>query len=178
MSRFIIELKNEKQKSYKRVRYFISVLNAAFFIFYAIETKQNGVAYVLISLMVLLAGFSEDSISKNLNNKIKFSIVYVLLVIVWIKVNAWIALVHLFLLLADVIVRKIPETVFSDNEIIYPSFPAKKIQWNELENVILKDGILTIDFKNNKLLQAEIADTAVDVAAFNQYCKEQLKLSN
>ncbi len=27
-----------------------------------------------------------------------------------------------------------------------------------LDNVILKDNILTIDFKNNKLIQAEIED--------------------
>ena len=35
-------------------------------------------------------------------------------------------------------------------------FPGKKYQWDQFSNVVLKDNILTLDFKNNKLLQAEI----------------------
>ena len=39
------------------------------------------------------------------------------------------------------------------NGIVYPSFPKKIFKWSELDNVILKDKILTIDLKNNKLIQ-------------------------
>jgi hypothetical protein len=60
--------------------------------------------------------------------------------------------------------------------IIYPSFPVKEINWPELQNIILKDGILTIDFRNDKLIQQEIEeDEDVNEEDFNEFCKQQLR---
>jgi hypothetical protein len=43
--------------------------------------------------------------------------------------------------------------------IILPTlFSQKLVGWNELNNVILRNDLLTIDFKNNKVLQLEILD--------------------
>ena len=38
------------------------------------------------------------------------------------------------------------------------TFSTKLVGWNELNNVILRNDVLTIDFKNNKILQLEILD--------------------
>ncbi|MGC4034655.1 MAG: hypothetical protein QM764_01750 [Chitinophagaceae bacterium] len=45
-----------------------------------------------------------------------------------------------------------------------------------MSNAILKDGILTIDFKNNKIIQAEIDEeyAVVNEKEFNEFCKRQL----
>jgi hypothetical protein len=53
-------------------------------------------------------------------------------------------------------------------------FPGKKYQWNQFSNIVLKDNILTLDFKNNKLLQAEITTININEDAFNTFAKEQL----
>ena len=44
-------------------------------------------------------------------------------------------------------------------------------------NVVLKDGILTLDFKSNKIFQSELKEneTPVDEQKFNQFCTEQLQ---
>jgi len=49
--------------------------------------------------------------------------------------------------------------------------------WEEMNNVIIKDGIITVDFKSNKLLQKEIqsGSTAQDQKDFNEFCANQLK---
>jgi hypothetical protein len=49
--------------------------------------------------------------------------------------------------------------------------------WTEMENVILKDNILTIDFKANKIIQVEIVETArmVDETEFSLFCKELIQ---
>ena len=59
--------------------------------------------------------------------------------------------------------------VFSE-KIEQKNFPWKKYQWSEMSNVVLKDHILTMDFKNNKVIQAEI-DNQVDEKAFNSFVK-------
>lgn len=46
-------------------------------------------------------------------------------------------------------------------------------RWNEFSNIILKDNLLTLDFKNNKLIQLNIDETTVNIEenSFNKYCK-------
>jgi hypothetical protein len=53
----------------------------------------------------------------------------------------------------------------------------KRYDWNALQNVVLKDGLLTLDFKNNKLLQTPISieHSKTDTKQFNDFCQERLK---
>jgi hypothetical protein len=47
--------------------------------------------------------------------------------------------------------------------------------WDLIEQVILKDGLLTIDFKTNRLLQQHVGKNGVDnEKEFNTYCQRQL----
>ena len=48
----------------------------------------------------------------------------------------------------------------------------RTIEWKELNNVILKDGILTIDLKNNKVFQNEIMSPTSEMD-FNEFCDAQ-----
>lgn len=63
---------------------------------------------------------------------------------------------------------------FSSVHIEKRNFPTKKYTWDQLSNVVLKDNILTLDFKDNKLLQGEIETTSINEDAFNTFAKEQL----
>ena len=61
--------------------------------------------------------------------------------------------------------------------IVYPTFPKKTYLWKEIENVVLKDGVLTIDLKNNKLIQVVIdpeSSAAINEREFNLFCKSHL----
>jgi hypothetical protein len=57
-------------------------------------------------------------------------------------------------------------------------FPKKHV-WSEIDNIVLNGGILTIDFKNNQLLQLETDDEEddeydVEDEEFNNYCRSLL----
>ena len=78
-----------------------------------------------------------------------------------------------------------PEEIgFGEKEIVISGLWPKKIRWSELNNVIWKDGIITIDYKNNNLLQRETDDDEEDEdydateEEFNDYCEEQLRKAN
>jgi hypothetical protein len=68
------------------------------------------------------------------------------------------------------------EIAFDEEEIVVNSLPKKYYSWQDLNNVVIKDGILTIDFKNNKLIQKEIeSDTsAKEEQEFNEFCVGRL----
>ena len=70
--------------------------------------------------------------------------------------------------------------IISDVNIILPGLTgARVIEWIELTNVIKKYDILTIDFKNNKLLQVQVTDTDdINEDEFNLFCRERLSIKN
>jgi hypothetical protein len=72
------------------------------------------------------------------------------------------------------------EIGFSSEEIVFDGIFPKKVNWAELTNVLIKDGILTMDYKNNKLFQKETDeleeedDDEVTEEEFNAYCREHI----
>ncbi|MEJ7766317.1 MAG: hypothetical protein WKF89_00795 [Chitinophagaceae bacterium] len=67
---------------------------------------------------------------------------------------------------------------FSDEGIVFNSLFRKKFLWNEFDNIVLKDGIITLDFKSNRLFQKEIVDDGAytnQEDTFNQFCASRLK---
>jgi hypothetical protein len=51
--------------------------------------------------------------------------------------------------------KKNLEIGFSENSIVFNSFPRKAYGWNDFTNIVLRDNLLTLDFANNKLFQRE-----------------------
>ena len=65
--------------------------------------------------------------------------------------------------------------LFTPTEVIKLNFPKKVYQWNIFNNVIVKDNMLTLDFKNNHLFQAEIElPKNLNEKEFNQFAHAQL----
>lgn len=58
---------------------------------------------------------------------------------------------------------------------IKKTFANKLYEWASFNHVILKDGLLTLDFKNNKVLQLELRDNA-DEDSFNKFCSQKTKV--
>lgn len=88
----------------------------------------------------------------------------------------WVAIVLLGFDFLDYSATRHLVVSVSPEKIIYPSLFQKNIDWAELSNLVLKDGLLTIDFKNNRLIQQAVISTGnpVDEAAFNRFCREYL----
>lgn len=56
------------------------------------------------------------------------------------------------------------------------TFSNKVVGWNQLNNVILRNDLLTVDFKTNKILQLEILDNIPDIKEdeINGFCRSRL----
>lgn len=88
----------------------------------------------------------------------------------------WIPVLYFIAVALEKQVKFPNEIAFDEDGVTVNSFPRKSYEWKELANVVLKDGILTVDFKNNKLIQKEIESEASkkDEEEFNTFCKSQL----
>jgi len=68
------------------------------------------------------------------------------------------------------------EMAFDPTGMVINTFPKKYFPWNAIQNAIIKDDVITIDFNNNKLVQKDINEPVSEsvTSEFNQFCAEQI----
>lgn len=72
---------------------------------------------------------------------------------------------------------KKPLVIVEEKGVLMPGlFQSTLISWSELNNVVIKDGILTIDLKTDKVYQLEVDDakTSETPEYINDYCRQHL----
>jgi hypothetical protein len=182
MREYEIFLKNEKVKFYNRFGWLIIILNyiAITYISYLRSWFQE-MKWILVVFTLLLAACPVYRVVKNkyFPGDANFWPLFAVIIPGWFMLEfVWIAGINAVLAFFSVLTMKTPVVYIGSEQIIYPSFPKRKIQWTELNNVMLKDGLLTIDFKNNKLIQQSTDDSlsAVNEKEFNDFCRQQLKI--
>lgn len=179
--KFELSIKNEKADTYKKLASFIILLSVAIFAILIYYTDQAGTRPGFITAIIIIAIYFILNKVLPAGKKTRFEFESSALFIIsftWLLLLYWwqAAIFFVLLFLYKVSQRQLIVSV-SANTVIYPSFPKKEINWNELNNVVLKDDLLTIDFKNNKIIQQLIQkkEPALDEQEFNDFCKTQLK---
>ncbi len=181
MNNFIFILKNEKIASYKKSILAIIGLNLIFFIYLAFATENYrirnaaffAIGFIFLSFAIRLFFLKKNKEFSAVFSSLGFiSFIYLSLHLWWQAIAMAIILLFYFYSI------RLLQVIVSIKGIRYPSFPTKKIEWSSLNNLLLKDQILTIDFKNNKLIQtyidAEQKDVSVNEKEFNDFCRQQL----
>ena len=181
MKKFELGLQNEKQGLYKKITLFILFINLIFFIYGAIITTDPGQKkwFVFGTVVILINGvFTWDRNRRSPALRDSYAGNYIAVVFAWVILkNYWLATAHLILMILYIKANRDKIIRFMPSHIYIQGWPDKKIQWNSVSNVILKDKILTIDYKNNKLLQANVVEnwSKIEEQAFNQFCYEQIR---
>jgi hypothetical protein len=83
----------------------------------------------------------------------------ILSAICWLSVSHWMtAAIILCLGILEYLVNKDAFCRINENGITLSSFPKRTYKWKALANVVLKEGIFTIDQKNNKIFQIDVSE--------------------
>lgn len=178
MGNFEISIRNEKAKFYNRLSWFIIAINIALFLYLAFfSTDKSELKKSFGVLVLLVICFGLYLYFKSTKYQIGLHPFSFLIILGWIVIGRfWFAGINvLFDILSTISTRKFT-VIFSQANVVYPSFPTKTIPWHKLNNVILKDGLLTIDFKSNKIIQQYVDEskTNVNEKEFNEFCRQQL----
>jgi hypothetical protein len=177
-----IVLKDSNEKSFRLFGWFLCFLHLIAAGISALNASTNydlvvncifSCFYVLFILIYVLLG-------KKFSVFLRFRyFLYAWYIIFWITQPVYLAIPLLLLIIGfseNVRSRK-TSINFDDESIAYKQVLFSKVwKWQELENVVLKDGLLTLDFKNNHLLQVEpvAANGLGDVPGFNNFCQSRL----
>jgi len=179
---FIFTIPNEKKRFYDRFALLLFVLNAAGILirlfYFRSQQKNSEMVPLAVALLLLIYLFTIAY-----NNKIRayirtFTLATFCLSACWLLAGPWwVALLSLVLVAFYLGAQRELLITVSASHIIYPSLPKRKILWKELNNLVLKDGLLTIDFKNDHIIQhfPEQKMNWPDEKEFNEFCKEKLR---
>lgn len=138
---------------------------------------QNTLIY--ITIILLMVAWTAFTMLKNKKGRPSLYRISLLLGAWGIFIQpylSWLAFVYVAAAVLEKQVKFPEEIAFDNDEIIINSFPKKRYTWDAFQNIVLKDGLLTLDYKNNTLFQKQIESSVEKELedAFNLFCQERL----
>ena len=188
-------IKDKKYKSYKKFASLLFLINAAFFILLAFQSVSVSTRLILFTAAIILLVYSGYNWSYKKKKEKSYIAVYLLIAVTWISDTPfwYFSIFFIIIFLLQLRMESDFSILVSDRYVTINGFITKNHPWSDFNNIILKDELLTIDFKNNKLLQVEpdwngsIATEGIEnwevgkgysetEKEFNDFCKQQLGL--
>ena len=188
-----------KQKDRLKILPVLHLLVALIFIIDLSHVPENrikdwifSVVYFIAFVFLLIAGIFYKKILNNVLQHFRLLFLESMLflggsVYFWSKGLSLVAFSHAILagvlVLFMIYLRRKEDgelIIVSESNVILPGLTGHRIiEWNQLTNVIKRDDLLTLDFKNNRLIQVQIINPDdVPENEFNQFCRQQLAATN
>ncbi len=175
---YVVTLKKNSDRQVDIISILLCVLSVTAFVFEQISSRRINYLLTIVSI-VIAAGIIYNNFIARKDKSPRYRYLLFLAGITWIGMPylQWISIAFFALAFLEYQAKHPLEVGFTNDEIVINTLVRKRFHWNDLNNVILKDGLLTIDFKNNKLFQKETLDDDepdADEDEFNDYSKAQL----
>jgi len=178
---YIITLKGRSHAAINwisRLLYLFAIICFAYF--FRINTDTR-IAYGVFIVLISGYWFFIEQKTKN-TDEIFYRLGLLMAVFGWLiqpYQNYWLAGFYAICAILEKQVKFPEEIAFNETHVVINSFPKRTIPWSEVANAIIKDGMLTVDFRNNKIIQKEIAEDVEESVEkeFNAFCQEQISKS-
>ncbi len=169
-------LQKEKQTSYNSIAFAVGLLHLITFIVLAVSQYPKVIGMAVFGMGIVTTYFLLYFFYQN--NKFCYTfldITFYLFALWWLgKGVYWMAvLIFIFSIFSTLSKQKI-QIIFSAEQILYNALLKRSFNWADINNVVLKDGMLTIDFKNNKIIQQLIEEAGADETEFNGFCQKHI----
>jgi len=175
---YVVVIRNDNRRFINWTGFLLSILSALLFTFEMVQTERIvlplfiGVAFILgVILYNIFRARSET-------HDISYSKALLISAIIWTKMpyGQWLIFVFVSLAFLEYQAKLPLEIGFSSSQVVFNSLIRKRYAWSDISNVLLKDGLLTVDLKNNKLFQKLVDDGENEASEeeFNEWCSRHL----
>lgn len=175
---YLVILKKESERATDLLSFLLCLFSALCFLY--VQARSGKIDYMpLLATVVIIGGLIFNLIRRR-HRQVRYRSLLLLSAVGWIGMTSipWVAAVFFILFFLEHQTKRPLEIGFDLDRIVINSLIRRRYAWTDLSNVVLKDGLLTLDFKNNKLLQKEVADDEdeddADEEEFNMYCRQRL----
>ena len=168
---YVITLKKPDFRLFNFISQLMLFLSIIAFLYDGLQTKLPvSIAYFALCLVLIGSWVYVTAIKKNNSFRLALAIAAA----GWLFEPGYFKLLSVLFLVAAILEKKVKlaQQIHVDEEgVSFSHFTVKKDNWKELVNVILKDGLITIDYKNNRLFQKETE------SAFSPELEKEFNLS-
>ncbi len=176
---YIIVIRNERELFVNIIGLLLSVGSALLFAREMIEHQTWLIPQTLGIVFIVGVVVYNLIMSKRDNVTVYYSKSLLIAGLVWMKMpyGEWLLFAFIVLALLEYQAKHPLEIGFSGKEIVFNTLFKKRYNWSDLTNVVLKDGLLTVDFKSNRIFQKVIDDGESEASEeeFNLWAGEQLR---
>ncbi len=174
---YVVTLKRENAHKTDLVSLLLLIFSLLAFSFVQIRSGLN--LFLCLGMAVVLSGLLVNLRSARKKKEMRFRYWLFATGICWIGMPylQWLIIPFFVLAMMEAQAKYPLEIGFYSEGVVLNSLFNKKFPWSSLQSVILKDGLLTLDFNNNKLIQKEVLDDDDPDARedeFNDYCRSKL----
>ncbi|MDP9042438.1 MAG: hypothetical protein M3N30_10700 [Bacteroidota bacterium] len=174
---YVVILKRESARKTDQVSFLLLIFSILAFCY--AQIRYGIQVFLLIATAILLTGLLINLYTLRKGKEMRFRLWLFAAGIFWLGMPflQWMFIPYIFFALMEAQAKYPLEIGFDAQGIVINSLFKKKFSWTSLQSVILKDGLLTLDFKNNKLIQKEVLDDEDPDATedeFNDYCQSKL----
>ncbi|MFT3935376.1 MAG: hypothetical protein QM726_17250 [Chitinophagaceae bacterium] len=176
---YVVTLKNNSRRYIDRFSLLLLAISAILFLREQYFSNNIKIAYLFGAIAILaIVGYNLYR-QKTKQETAFYSSALFIAAIGWVTMPYlnWLFIPFALLGLFERQAKHPLEVGFTDTEIAINTLFRKRYKWTDFNNIILKDDLLTLDFKSNRLLQRETIDEEgdADEDEFNIYCREQLR---
>jgi len=174
---YVVTLKRENAHKTDLISLLLLIFSLLAFSFVQI---RNGLNLLLcLGIAIVLSGLLANLRSARKKKEMRFRYWLFATGICWIGMPylQWLIIPFFAMAMMEAQAKYPLEIGFYSEGVVLNSLFNKKFPWSSLQSVILKDGLLTLDFINNKLIQKEVLDDDDPDARedeFNDYCRSKL----
>lgn len=177
---YVVILKKDGERATDSLSVLLCFTSAVIFLLTQLRTLNSW--YYLGAFSVLLtAGLIYNLfIRGRRRKKVRYKYLLMLAALGWFGMPhlPWIGILFLGLAFLEHQTKRPLEIGFDHDRVVINTLIRKRHDWSVFNNVLLRDGLLTLDFKNNRLFQKEVVDDDdednADEEEFNAWCRERL----
>jgi hypothetical protein len=178
---YVVILKKTGQRAIDLLSTLLCLFSAFTLFYLALRSGQpDGLTLTIATLLLLGLGFIQWSRRRMRRDKVQYRYLLLLAAMGWMFFTPapWVGALFFVLSFLEYQTKRPLEIGFDDDRVVINTLIKRQFEWTAFNNVILKDGLLTLDFKTNRLIQKEVTEDDeeddADEEEFNAWCRARL----
>jgi hypothetical protein len=177
---YVVILKKNGERATDLLSLLLCFVSAIIFLYVQLSGLRTGYFFAADAVLILI-GLTVNILNRRNDRKqVRYRYILLVAALCWLGMPflPWVGILFVALAFLEYQTKRPLEIGFDPDRIVINTLIRQRHDWSVFNNVVLKDGLLTLDFKNNRLLQKEVADDDeeddADEEEFNAWCRDRL----
>ena len=177
---YVVILKKDGERATDWLSILLCFSSAVIFLYLQLSGAHPNYFLCAVAMLILGGLLLNTIVRRKDGRQVRYRYLLLLAALGWLAMPflPWIGILFVGLAFLEYQTKRPLEIGFDRDHVVINTLIRQRHDWSVFNNVLLKDGLLTLDFKSNRLIQKEVADDEdeydADEDEFNAYCKDRL----